>query len=128
MQGARAPKGLWAIVLAAGGSRRLGRPKQLVRWRNDTLVAQSVRNAQALCGERVCVVLGAHRKEVAAALADTAPGFVANAHWQEGIASSIRSGVAALPPDCAAVLLLTCDQPRVRSDGGRSFAVVAACN
>ena len=56
MQPGTAPKGLWAIVLAAGESRRLGRPKQLVRWRGDTVIGHSVRNAQTLCGERVRVV------------------------------------------------------------------------
>ena len=113
MQPGTAPRGLWAIVLAAGESRRLGRPKQLVRWRNDTLIGHSVRNAQTLCGERVRVVLGAYAPAIEAALAGAAPALVMNAQWQEGIASSLRMGVAALPSGCEAALLLTCDQPRV---------------
>src|SRR5262249_22315939 len=101
MQAGTAPKGLWAIVLAGGESRGLGQRKQLVRWRGDTLIAHSVRRAQAVCDERVCVVLGSQREAVAAALANTAPRLVANEQWREGIASSIRAGIAALPPDCA---------------------------
>jgi CTP:molybdopterin cytidylyltransferase MocA len=113
MHEAKVADSLWAIVLAAGASQRLGRPKQLVRWRGDTLIGHAVSNAQALCARRVVVVVGAHRAAIEQALAAQAPALVVNAQWTEGLASSLRAGVAALPSDCAGVLLLTCDQPLV---------------
>ena len=104
---------LWAVVLAAGESRRLGRTKQLVRWRGETLIERSVRGAQAVCERRVLVVLGAHREAIEPALAALAPTIVVNTEWADGLASSLHAGVRALPPSCAAALLLACDQPRV---------------
>jgi len=113
MHEAKVVDSLWTIVLAAGGSQRLGQAKQLVRWRGDTLIGHAVRNAQALCAERVLVVIGAHRAAIEAALATQAPALVVNAKWVEGLASSLRAGITALPSDCAGVLLLTCDQPLI---------------
>ena len=105
--------GLWAIVLAAGESRRLGRPKQLVQWRGESLITRSVRAAQAVCGPRVVVVLGAHRDAIECELEALGPVLALNPHWTEGLASSLRVGIAALPPSCEAALLQSCDQPRV---------------
>jgi molybdenum cofactor cytidylyltransferase len=114
---------LWGVVLAAGESRRLGRPKQLVRTGGETLVARSVRLAQAVCGPRqVLIVLGAHRREVELALGALAPRVVVNAHWRDGLASSLRAGIEALPAGCAAALLLACDQPRVPEVALRALA------
>lgn len=104
---------LWAVVLAAGESRRLGQPKQIVQWRGETLIARSVRAAQAICGPRVVVVLGAHRDAIEPVLEPLAPVMVLNPQWADGLATSLRSGIAALPPECTAALLLTCDQPQV---------------
>lgn len=107
---------LWAVVLAAGASRRLGRPKQLVRFAGETLVARAVDSAARVCPGRVVVVLGAHRAIVEPVVAGLDAHVVVNEGWAEGMASSLRAGVAALPAECAAALLLTCDQPRVTED------------
>lgn len=104
---------VWAVVLAAGGSRRLGQPKQLVQWRGESLIAHSVRSARAICGPRVVVVLGAHRDVIEPVLAPLAPVLAFNPRWADGLATSLAAGIAVLPPDCGAALLLACDQPRV---------------
>jgi CTP:molybdopterin cytidylyltransferase MocA len=106
-------RSLRAIVLAAGESRRLGRPKQLVRWRGATLIEHAVRRAQEICPAGVIVVLGAHARAIEPVLTALAPQVVVNERWAEGLASSLRQGLDAVPSDCAGVLLLTCDQPRV---------------
>ena len=116
--------GLWAVVLAAGESRRLGRPKQLVRWRGESLITRSVRAAQAVCGRRVVVVLGAHRDAIERELEPLSPVLALNPHWTEGLASSLRVGIAALPPSCEAALLQSCDQPRVPV---RALQALAQC-
>jgi len=116
--------GLWAVVLAAGESRRLGRPKQLVLWRGESLITRSVRAAQAVCGARVVVVLGAHRNAIGSELEPLGPVLALNPHWTEGLASSLRVGIAALPASCDAALLQSCDQPRVPV---RALQALAQC-
>ena len=113
-----------AVVLAAGASSRLGRPKQLVLFGGEPLLSRAARAARA-CGD-VFVVLGAHAARVAPALPPRAQP-VHNVGWAEGIASSIRAGLDAAEARCAglaAVVLMTCDQPFV--DRAHVEALVAA--
>jgi molybdenum cofactor cytidylyltransferase len=112
-----------AVILAAGASRRLGRPKQLVQVEGETLLRRAVRAALAGCSP-VLVVVGARGREVADSLAGMPVQVVDNAEWEEGMAASIRAGVRALPPDSPAAVFLVCDQLAV--DGslvGRLLAI-----
>jgi molybdenum cofactor cytidylyltransferase len=102
--------------LAAGGSSRLGSPKQLVRLAGETLLERAVRVAREAGCLPVVVVLGASYMEVLgnSQLGDVVP--VINDKWEEGMASSIRLGVRALgfcAKDVEGVVLMTCDQPAV---------------
>ena len=100
-----------AVILAAGASSRLGRPKQLVLLQGETLLQRTVKAAlDAGCGP-VRVVLGAAWEESKKNIQDLPVELLFNGGWQEGMASSIRLGLEALPPDAEAVLLLVCDQP-----------------
>jgi molybdenum cofactor cytidylyltransferase len=101
-----------AVILAAGASRRLGRPKQLVMLEGETLLRRTVRAALAGCSP-VLVVVGARAREVEASLALMPVQVVENPEWEEGMAASIRAGVRALPAGCPAALFLVCDQPAV---------------
>lgn len=100
-----------AIVLAAGGSRRLGRPKQLLRRAGETLLHRAARLASGTNPQRLLVVLGAHRDACELALADIACEIVVNEEWQSGMASSLRTAAAALTEHRAPTLILACDQP-----------------
>ena len=107
-----------AIVLAAGASRRLGQPKQLLLLGGETLLARAIRLANEAGAARVFVVLGAHRETICANIAAdiwNRAAFVFNDNWEEGIASSIHAGLNALKDAApnAAALILTCDQPRL---------------
>ncbi len=105
-----------AALLAAGASRRLGRPKQLLPYRGAPLVHVIARELCATCCDRVVVVLGAHAGAVAAALADLPVALEVNVLWTEGIASSIRCAVAwALRSGCDGLALVACDQPRLHA-------------
>ena len=113
---------LHVLVLAAGASTRLGQPKQLVKLGGRPVLHRVVSNAVALAGHAVTVVLGAHAREMTHLLAHSPASVIVNRHWEEGMGSSLRYGVAALPPACDAVLILLGDQVGVTADDLKRLA------
>jgi len=103
------------LLLAAGGSSRLGRPKQLLRWRGRTLLERAIDSAREVVPGRVIVVLGAEAELIRDTINLNAVDTVFNPAWRDGIASSIRLGIRALPASAAAVLIGLCDQPLIDS-------------
>lgn len=107
-----------ALVLAGGGSRRLGRPKQLEKWGETTLLGHVLAQAAALPVEQVWVVLGANLDLVLEQVDLGEANVIENPEWQEGIASSLRVGLDAimrLSRSEVAVILLG-DQPDIDAD------------
>lgn len=102
---------VYAVILAAGASARLGRPKQLLPWRGRPLLGHTLENARSLLDTRVRVVLGARADTIRQALPADAGTIIVNPDWRHGMATSIRAGIEALPASAEAVLLLLCDQP-----------------
>ena len=99
------------ILLAAGNSSRLGRPKQLLEFQGRTLVRRAAEAAvESVCAP-VIVVTGAYESEITAKLADLPLTFAQNPDWQSGIGSSIKTGVEKLPKETNAVLIMPSDQP-----------------
>lgn len=113
---------LHVLVLAAGASTRLGQPKQLVRLGGRPALHIVVSSAVSLVGHAVSVVVGAHAREMTHLLAHSPASVIVNRHWEEGMASSLRFGLAALPPACEAVLILLGDQVAVTADDLRRLA------
>ena len=107
-----------AIIVAAGSSSRLGQPKQLVLVDGEPLLQRAIRCAVEAGAEAVFVVLGAHRQDIQNAVDFGFARVLVNDDWEEGLASSIRTGVKAVDAGTAAagVLLMTCDQPRVTAE------------
>jgi molybdenum cofactor cytidylyltransferase len=104
------------VVLAAGGSARLGRPKQLVEWHGIPLVRHITGQALAVGLSPVVVVTGAMADQIRAALQGLPVSFAHNPVWESGQASSVREGVQALPAECGAAIFLLSDQPQLPSD------------
>ena len=105
-----------AIVLAAGGSSRMGQPKQLLPIGGQPMVR---RVTQAMCETglvQVVVVVGAHAAAVTAALAGLPVDIVANPDWAGGMSTSVRAGLGALGPEIQAVLIALADQPALTPD------------
>lgn len=113
---------LHAVVLAAGASTRFGSPKQLVRVDGRPLLHTVVARAVELAGHSVTVVLGAHAGELSALLRHSPASVIVNRDWQEGMASSIRAGMARVSAGCQGVLLLLADQPNVTIEDLRRLA------
>lgn len=113
---------LHVLILAAGASTRLGQPKQLVKLGGRPALHIVVSNAVSLAGHGVTVVIGAHAREMTHLLAHSPASVIVNRHWEEGMGSSLRFGVAALPPACDAVLVLLGDQVGVTADDLKRLA------
>jgi molybdenum cofactor cytidylyltransferase len=99
------------VVLAAGASTRMGRPKLLLTYQGVPLLQRALDAAtQGGCDE-VIVVVGANRDQYAQQLAQTAARIVFNPYYAEGLSTSIRAGIEALSEDVGAVVVLVADQP-----------------
>jgi CTP:molybdopterin cytidylyltransferase MocA len=101
-----------AVILAAGASTRLGRPKQLITLAGETLLERAVRVATEADCWPIVVVLGAEAGQILAQCSLRSVAVLTNPWWQEGMASSVRLGVAAVS-SWDGVVLMTCDQPAV---------------
>lgn len=103
-----------AIVLAAGASRRLGQPKQLLMHDGEILLARAIRLASEAGAAPLLIVLGANLELVRASVSLAGSTPVINTSWEQGISTSIHAGLDALDeaaPDAAGTLILACDQP-----------------
>ena len=101
-----------AVILAAGASKRLGEPKQLVMLDGENLLERAVRVAHAADCSPVVVVLGASAELVQAGSVFDDAVVVVNEDWAEGMGSSLRAGVRALR-ELDACVVMTCDMPAV---------------
>jgi molybdenum cofactor cytidylyltransferase len=112
---ARRSPALACLLLAAGGSRRLGQPKQLLRRRGRPLLLHAVAAARDAVAGPIVVVLGAQRQRLRLVLRRAAPdaAIATNPRWSAGLASSLAVGLSHVPPGTGAVLVLLVDQPHV---------------
>ncbi len=111
-------KTIGTIILGAGASSRMGRPKQLLAWRNELLVNRAVRQATALEAGPVALVLGANADLIAKEVEDTSITIGVNDNWAEGMGGSIVTGLKALlekDSDLEGVLITLVDQPLIDS-------------
>jgi molybdenum cofactor cytidylyltransferase len=102
------------LILAAGASQRMGRPKQLLEVAGQPMIQIAVGAALATAAHPVIVVLGANHEETARALSPSKVHCTVNPNWREGMGASLRHGMQTLTqlaPDCAAVIVMLADQP-----------------
>lgn len=107
--------GVAAVVLAAGMSRRMGTPKQLLRIAGKTVLEHTLANVRESAVDEIVLVLGfaadAVRKEISAENIK----IVCNEDYQQGMGTSLRAGVAAADPGARAALIILADQPFVQA-------------
>ncbi len=104
------------MIMAAGASRRLGQPKQLVKYQGETLIRRISKEALHTEIGNVTVVTGHDHKKVENEIKELGIDTFYNAEWEEGLGASIRNGLTNIlnaKPDTNAVLLTMVDQPYV---------------
>ena len=106
------------IILAAGESSRLGQPKQLLKFKDKTLIRRAVENALSSDCSPIILVLGANYPTIKNEISDLNCEVVFNENWQSGMSSSIKIGLLKLldlSPDIQAVIISLADQPLIKS-------------
>jgi molybdenum cofactor cytidylyltransferase len=102
-----------AILLAAGESKRMGRPKQLLEWRGKTLLQHSVESLINSAADEIILVLGHEADRIRQTLPALPIKIVINTDYARGMASSLGQGLLAMEPGSEAFLILLADQPGI---------------
>jgi molybdenum cofactor cytidylyltransferase len=102
---------IWAVILAAGESRRMGTQKLLLPFGETTVVEAVVRTALASKVDRALAVLGADREAVRLKLEPFGVDLTVNKDYEKGMLTSIQAGFRALPADAEAAVIMLGDQP-----------------
>jgi molybdenum cofactor cytidylyltransferase len=107
------------ILLAAGSSSRMGRPKQLLPIEGEPLLVRSVKAAVGSKAHELVVVLGSNYKSHGEVIAGFSIEIIENQEWQKGMGNSLKKGLRHLinkNDSLNAVIVLVCDQPHLSSD------------
>lgn len=102
------------LIIAAGQSKRLGQPKQLLTFEGESLINRLVKELKHVTAAPITLVLGAYKERIESQLHDSTFDLVYNDSWEEGMASSIRVGVSYIIKKNAlidGIMILVCDQP-----------------
>ena len=106
------------VILAAGASTRLGKPKQLLQYHGKTLLNHAVNEAINAKADAVVVILGKNADLFKNEIDNEKVRVAINKNWEEGMASSVRLGLDTLlkiKPYMDAVIFMVCDQPYISS-------------
>ena len=121
------------LVLGAGGSKRLGRPKQLLPYGQGTLLGHVAGVAGACRFDQTIVAIGGSAADVRAGVDLAGAEVVVNDAYGAGCSSSIAAALAAVDPGCDVMVLMLGDQPGVTAEtvrellAGRGDAPLAVC-
>lgn len=104
---------IWAIVLAAGESKRMNAQKLLLPFGDKTMIETVIENLAASSVRNIMVVVGSHQEEIIRVIAHFPVSHCYNYNYKQGMLSSVKCGISALPEDCEAVLIFLGDQPLI---------------
>jgi molybdenum cofactor cytidylyltransferase len=104
---------IWAIILAAGESRRMNSPKMLLPFRGSTIIGTVLENVLKSEIKNILIVLGSSHNEIAIALSGYKVKTCLNNNFQEGMLSSVKCGFRSVPDNFSAAVVLPGDQPMI---------------
>lgn len=109
-----APK-IAVLILAAGEASRMQRPKQLLPWKETTLLNHTIETVSNLKNASCFVVLGAYKDAILSSITDSSVSILYNENWREGMGTSISFGITTIQSygDFDAILIVLADQPLV---------------
>jgi len=102
-----------AIVLAAGESKRMGHPKQMLAWQGKTLLQRVLENLLHSDADEIILVLGHEAEMIKKSLPEFPIRMVINRDYKQGMASSLRQGLLVMDPKSEAFLVVLADQPGI---------------
>jgi molybdenum cofactor cytidylyltransferase len=108
--------GIWALILAAGESKRMHRPKLVMPFGESTIIGNVIENIPADLVDGKIIVLGAWKNEILEKIKDMTLMLCVNENFKEGMLSSVQCGLNALPLDTEAVIIFQGDQPGIPPD------------
>ena len=104
---------IWAIILAAGESKRMGSPKMLLPFKGFTMIENVIANVSGSKVDNIMVVLGADRDSIVKLIRTKAVNYCYNENYKDGMLSSVMCGFRNIPIDHSAVLVFQGDQPLI---------------
>jgi molybdenum cofactor cytidylyltransferase len=105
----------WAIVLAAGESKRMGFPKMLLPFKGSTMIENVIQNISESCVKNIIVVLGAESNKILDVIGNLPVHFCMNDNYRDGMLSSVKCGFRRIPSEYKAVLVFQGDQPLIKA-------------
>ena len=106
--------GISVLILAAGASRRMGKPKLLIEWQGLSLLEKALLLGQSISPDRVSIVLGSHYERYFQIIDINKVNIVRNENWTSGMGTSIACGVEAISntwPHANGIMIMLADQP-----------------
>lgn len=107
---------IWAMILAAGESKRMGKPKLLLPFGEKTMIETVIDRVIQSKVEKILVVLGSNWKKIEKKIGNLPLEIAINPDFKEGMLSSVQHGFHELPEDARAVLVFLGDQPSIPSE------------
>lgn len=105
---------IWAVILAAGESKRMGTPKMLLPFNGSTMIRNVIQNVSESDISKIMVVLGAHKEKISMEIEKLPVRTCFNDDFRQGMLTSVKCGVRNLPSGFDAVLVFQGDQPLIR--------------
>lgn len=112
-------KNIAVLILAAGSSSRMGQPKQLLPWKDTTLLDNILKKVTSSCPMQIIVVLGAYAERIRSEIQEKKPIILMNEKWESGLGSSLACGAKYIlekKETYDGVLVLLGDQPFIDED------------
>jgi molybdenum cofactor cytidylyltransferase len=107
---------IWAMILAAGESKRMGKPKLLLPVGEKTMIETVIDRVIQSRAEKILVILGSNREKIEKKIGNLPLEIDVNPDFKEGMLSSVQHGFHVLPEDAQAVLIFLGDQPSIPSE------------